>query len=420
MAQTLRSRLNAALLAGKDLSEELKFTDSRPLCLREAIQICELLAEQTNVRRLVDSATHGEYSTPLYHLAMLFQAEMEDAATEYLRAHGLPELLRLCDLALVEPEPPAHPLTRIAKMFALYGHEPGVERMAAIVRRFPDSYYLSISFQALGSPEHPHGPALVERLREPLPTGFAAVLTLDLANTLCRQQRLDAHPFDTPAGHRMLESWLTDRSPDHSSYAVSAAASLPFFGDRIRNRLAALAMDHPDTGVQMEAAWASAYRGGKVGLKFLARLCADPRTSLAAQQYLEELGRTEAIPERVHDEDFRAMAEMCSWLAHPNECGRPPDDIELYDARELFWPPTGDTRQLWLFRYRYAGRDGEEERSGVGMVGSITFALFGEATAEMPPEDVYGLHCCWELEMNEDPRAPKKRTARAGRKLLGI
>jgi hypothetical protein len=51
-------------------------------------------------------------------------------------------------------------------------------------------------------------------------------------------------------------------------------------------------------------------------------------------------------------------------------------------------------------------------------VGSVTFALFGEATADLSPEDVYGLHCAWELECNGDGRAPKKRTAKAGRKIL--
>ena len=54
------------------------------------------------------------------------------------------------------------------------------------------------------------------------------------------------------------------------------------------------------------------------------------------------------------------------------------------------------------------------------MVGSITFALVGETTPDMTPEDAYGVHCCWELEVNDDPRAPKKRSAKAGRKLLGI
>jgi hypothetical protein len=309
----------------------------------------------------------------------------------------------------------------MAKMFALYGCEPALERIAAIARRCPDEYMLSVAFGLFGNPEHPHGPALVELLREPLPTGFAAVLTLDLANTLCRQQRLRKHPFDSLAGHRMLDSWLRDADPGHFSYAHSSAASLPFIQYQAGNDLAALAMDHPDTGVQMEASWASAYRGGEAGLKFLARQCADPRFSVVACRYLEELGRADAIPEAARDPGFQAMAEMCSWLAHPNEFGRPPDEIELYDTRELSWPPTGDTRRSWLFRYRYAKRDaGEKDQAGVGMVGSVTFALFGETPVGMSPEDVYGLHCCWELERNKDPRAPKKRSARAGRKLLGI
>jgi hypothetical protein len=36
------------------------------------------------------------------------------------------------------------------------------------------------------------------------------------------------------------------------------------------------------------------------------------------------------------------------------------------------------------------------------MVGAATFALFGEATADLPPEDIYGLHCCWELGSAQD------------------
>lgn len=76
---------------------------------------------------------------------------------------------------------------------------------------------------------------------------------------------------------------------------------------------------------------------------------------------------------------------------------------------------------MWLFKFTYAGRndDGTDE-VGLGMVGSITFALFGETTADMTAEDAYAIHCCWELDVNDDPRAPKTRTAKAGRKLLGI
>ncbi len=52
------------------------------------------------------------------------------------------------------------------------------------------------------------------------------------------------------------------------------------------------------------------------------------------------------------------------------------------------------------------------------MVGSVTFALFSEVTETMSPEDVYGIHCCWELKTNNDPRAPHESTAAAGRKIL--
>ena len=36
----------------------------------------------------------------------------------------------------------------------------------------------------------------------------------------------------------------------------------------------------------------------------------------------------------------------------------------------------------------------------------------------MAPEDAYALHCCWELEVKEDLRAPEERTIQAGRAIL--
>jgi hypothetical protein len=107
---------------------------------------------------------------------------------------------------------------------------------------------------------------------------------------------------------------------------------------------------------------------------------------------------------------------MCRWLAHPMEFGKPPTHIELYDTRELFWPPTGDRRRVWLFKYTYDEPD--KRKSGLGMVGSVTFAMFGETTADLSAEDAYGLHCAWELEFRKDPRAPEQRTAIAGRGIL--
>ena len=57
------------------------------------------------------------------------------------------------------------------------------------------------------------------------------------------------------------------------------------------------------------------------------------------------------------------------------------------------------------------------------MVGSVTFALYGESTSGLSAEQIYGLHCAWELEMERDARAPcspeaKKRTAEVGIQIL--
>ena len=416
----LADTIRAALEKGKPgrLAKALEKWDAKPLTLADAEGLVAVLAELTDVEPLVEDR---DGDTFLYHLAVLFQNDATDDATRVLHERGMPELTRLFDAAAELPDCPTDPLVMACKMFALYSHAPGAERIAATARRFPDEYLWEVVFGLFGEENHPHSLDLVEQLRDPLPDAFAAVAFLDLANTLARQNRLKRHPFDTPAGRKRLEAWLTDSDPDHFSYAHSAAAALPFIEAKPRTALAALAMDHPETRVQMEAAWASAYRGGTAGLTFLARMCEDPRHSLNARRYLEELGKADRVPATAREPNFEAMAQMCNWLAHPQEFGEPPTDIELYDTRELNWPPTNDHRRVWLFKYTYAGRneDGTDE-VGLGMFGSITFALFGETTADMSAEDVYGVHCCWELEVNDDPRAPKKRTAKAGRKLLGI
>jgi hypothetical protein len=106
---------------------------------------------------------------------------------------------------------------------------------------------------------------------------------------------------------------------------------------------------------------------------------------------------------------------MCQWLEHPNEYGRPPDKIELADSKEIFWPPTQDRRRLWVFRYNYAEEDGTHD--GFGMTGSITWSMMGDPPLKTPDE-VYAMHCVWEMQHNEDPSAPSKRTVQHGRKIL--
>jgi hypothetical protein len=254
-------------------------------------------------------------------------------------------------------------------------------------------------------------------LREPFPPGFIAVALLDMANTLAREHGVTSHSFDTDPGRELLRAFLTDKDPDHFSYAHSAAASLPFLtGSR---EFFSLAQEHPDVAVRMEAAWAAARGGNALALVRLQDWSKDPKTRKRAMTYLEELGSQPAPVSEEERPQLDAMAEMSQWLEHPAEFGRAPDHLEVHDHRRLFWPPTNDERDVWLFRYRYEDEGGTPEE-GVGMVGSVTFALFGETTAELPPEDIYALHCVWELQQRGDKRAAKERTAEAGRKLLGF
>src|SRR5690606_3345140 len=87
--------------------------------------------------------------------------------------------------------------------------------------------------------EHPLRSAVVDALRDPLPTGFAGVAFLDFANALARDESI-AHPFDSPAGHARLERLLTDPDSERFSFAHSAAAALPFVSEPPRGPLLAL------------------------------------------------------------------------------------------------------------------------------------------------------------------------------------
>jgi hypothetical protein len=171
--------------------------------------------------------------------------------------------------------------------------------------------------------------------------------------------------------------------------------------------------------VEIEAGWAAAKNHEANGVAVLARWCGDARYSKLAIGYLEELNRLDAVPEKAREPAFAAMAEMCYWLADPDEMGSAPDAIEQVDTRELFWPPTKDRRPVYLFRYRYDSKDPNvPSASGLGMVGSVTFALFGEDLPTLKPAEAYALHCCWELQRNQDPQAPQERSVESGLKLL--
>ncbi|MFN3151358.1 HEAT repeat domain-containing protein [Bremerella sp.] len=399
----LRRALKRGLKPGGDLVEELRGLDDYVISSKkDAEAICEALATLPGDR--IYNARH--FSSPLHELTGLFQDVdgRQCPAFEELYEEGLPELIRIFD-AMVDDatEEEVDDLLYVLKILAMYGSFEGAQKIveAAQMELKPEAYMWHVILSTF-SEEHPQREFVLQALSDPLPTGFLAIGLLDSANGAKINGAFDQHPFDSPAGTKMLRGWLEDPDPEKFSYAHSATAALPFISNPPRDELLALAMDHPDAGVQMEAAWAAGELGRESGLEILAKFCLDVNHSDTAQRYLEELDRADLIPSEAQDESFQAKAEFSSWLSHPNELGQAPDSLEVVDHRELDWPPEGERRPMWLIRYTLKDDTGlEDDDVDCGLVGSMTWCFFSYKMDQRPPEDVYAIHCYWEMEHAE-------------------
>jgi hypothetical protein len=380
----------------------------------------EVLVQTLRKVHLTEPPAKKEYfSSPLRVLTGYFQQVGSQKAFDVLKTDGMAELIRVFHEGKAK-EDFEDDLMFVVKMFAMYRTPDSLAMVveAAKMGFAADHYLWSIVFGQLSS-RVPDPQTVLDAFGGFIPASFIGVTYLDYANQLAIEGKLAAHPFATAEGLSRLKDWLNDPDPEHQSYAHSATVALPFISESDRGNLLEVAMASAHMPIRLEAAWASAKIGNGEGVAFLKQYTLDPRYSQTCCQYLTELGHKAEIPAEALAPDFQAMAEMCAWLAHPMEFGRVPDHIELYDHRRIHWPPRRNERDVWLFKYTYLAKDGESDPDvGLAMVGSTTFALFGEATADLKPEEAYALHCCWELEGNGDKRAPQKRSIAAGLKLL--
>jgi hypothetical protein len=383
---------------GAKLGDELgQLSDYSIKARSDAESICHVLS-----RRVREDASLGGKSS-LHALIGLFQdVEGHDCpAFDAMVELGIPLLIEIVyagceDESGIDPDDVLFAL----KILVIYGTSDGTDAVIRAARHpfQPDSYWWHLVLEPYGE-GHPEGERLFHALRDPLPVDFLALSLIDSANAAHKNGASQTHPFDSLAGKSQIERWLVDHDLEHLGCAISATAALPYISEPDRDRLMALALDHASGEVQLEAACASARLGHDAGIQSLGRFCLDVNHSEKARTYLAELGREDAIPAEALEPDFRAMAEFSQWLAHPNELGRPPDDLEILDRRTLAWPPELEHKRLWLIRYRLRDQFGlKTDDVGVGLVGSVTFCLFGFKMEQRPPEDVYAIHCYWELE----------------------
>jgi hypothetical protein len=236
-----------------------------------------------------------------------------------------------------------------------------------------------------------------------LPVEPVAFYYFRLCNRLFEKRLIDQHPVNYPSGAALLENWISQEClPRHWPNAwFEAASALRFLEKPKRERLVELACAHQHPSMRLLGARAAATWGRKDGVSKLAEFCLDYLRTKRSCEYLRELGREEAIPERARTELFKAEADVCLWLFHPVEFNCVPDELELVDSRELYWPPTQDRRKLWLIKYIYHDYLGER-KEGVACSGSTTIALFEETSPDMPPLEIYARHCRYELQSGEE------------------
>jgi hypothetical protein len=421
----LELALERARLPGRDVSSELMPVGNAAVETRAEAEgvlgllgdLLEAAGKLTPCGKPAISESDGPVSQ-LHMIASLFQRAGNREVYDLL-AGGAPTLRALYDAHLALADRDDGDLLFVLKVLSMFPGPDGLDRLVSALAAGlgAEDPLWGVIFNQFDA-EHPQRLELLARVGEQIPPGFAGVAYADYANALALAGELESHPFDGELGATRLEGWLRGSDPDAFSYAHTATAALPFVSRPARDGLLALALDHTDPRVQLEAAWASGRVGSEGGIKFLARLCLDSRWSRVAQTYLAELDREEAIPAEVTEPTFSAEVELCDWLTHPHEYGRPPESVRLVDTRRLRWPPTDDERQVWLFEYAYADAEEPHPKKGIAMVGAITFSLFGETNPDQDPEDVYALHCCWELEVAKDPRTPEIRSVEAGRRLL--
>lgn len=361
----------------------------------DAQAVCTALEETLNQ----PTPTGCVFTSPARTLIGLFQRTEGQQAYDAFREVGLPLIEKAVDrrsTAILSDDD----LLFALKVLAMFGTPSGTDAVVKAVRAgFKADGYMWNVILGVYDQEHPQTRRLYAELSKPLPDEFIAVSLLDSANHFFLAGGDAIHPFDSEEGVSRLKRWISDSNEDHFSYAVSAVVALPFLNHGRRDELLFAAMKHPSPDVRLESGWAAAKLDRAEGLDKLVRMCLDINSSSKAANYLRELKREDLIPAEASAPEFAAKAEFSQWLAHPNELGRPPDAVELYDTRVLRWPPEFEARHFWLLKYRVANTSGlEPDDVGIGLVGSITWCFFGYDLTQRPPEDCYALHVCWEAE----------------------
>ena len=247
------------------------------------------------------------------------------------------------------------------------------------------------------------------------PTLASAVL--DLANYVTREGIVETHPAqqrsgelvgllgrlvyeletveDGQAGHGQSPQEIRQRVSDGISLVVSLCDALGLIGDPVAIGKLRQVMQLKHRRLQVEAASALARLDVDEGTQRLIELASEPVVRLRVLAYAEEIELLEKIDEEYLTPAARAEAELASWLSQPTPMGFPPQECELIDQREQYWP--GLEEPVWCFLFRYTYQLPTGVYHNVGMTGPLVHSFNADLT-DLSPDDIYAAYAGWQVE----------------------
>lgn len=361
-----------------------------------------------------------EGTPPLAGIARLLRDSVDAERAAPVFAEHFDKLHDYYDrcLAELETDDDVSAVMDMLETYAAFSSAGGLERVLAASRDprlvKPENRNLWIVLvRSYTQPGHPLAEQLAEGAARQTPSGSAALAMLETFNTMVAEERLERHPFASKGGLKQLRAWIVETDPAMAQVSFEATCALAAVDDDERDKLVKLAQESPLPRTRCKALSYALLGGDRSALKALARECLDVHASAAAREHLVALEHEDAIPAEAREADFEARALLSRELQESSQLGRVPDQLELFDARELDWPAAKETRRVWLFSWALG------ERSGIACVGTIPMIISDEETANLSAEDAYALYCCFDLAYHDDRRAPRTHSVKAGRKLLG-
>jgi hypothetical protein len=368
-----------------------------------------------------ESETKQMVSTPLQVVTGLFQDVQSEAAYLTLSHKGLPLLHFMVQDGLHgDHYVPDEDMLFILKVMAAYQYAPAVRHTVYALRKriAPHHYLWPVIIAHYAETGHPNALALIEEMREPLPSGSPGVALLRLANVLADRGELPDHPFASDEGRQLLKRWITDTDPFQWHDASEATIALAFLNPSARDTLLSLNKRHPDPRVRLDGIGITSIDQPDLAMKPLLDHAKDPRYSKRACRHLRRLGQAAAIPDTVKDPGFQALVRLSRTLEAMERFASPPDLLQVIHAQECHWPPLHGPSACWLCRFIYRGSSPNRKIKGMALVTTSATVYLDEPINHLDQDDLYAFFCAYESD--SDTSDSVSALIARGRELLKI